>query len=194
MKLTLRRSAKLRNRVADRIQEIQATHLQKLTASINVFDPDVSEQLTKHAENFNTAYARYTALSGVLVGIRQAINAANATYGVHDLLAEQAALLGRRRVLTNIAGLGSFRPTDEQIHARLDGQITMNKAGRGYGADTQISFVYLPELVVIEAGGELCITQARLDEIQDKLEAINSSRHIELSDQMVVTLTAEMLI
>ena len=195
MKLTLRRAAKLRNRVANRLQEIQNQHLNHLAVSVNIYDPDVVDQLNDKAEDFNEAFVRYMALSGVLVRLRQSVGAVNAAEGIDDLLAEQVALLGQRAVVSRIAGLQHFRPTTEQVQARLEGQVDMNKNGRGYGAGvTNIDLVFVTEAVVLDAQVRLQQIQARLDEIQDRLEAINSTRHIELNEQSLATLTAEKLI
>ena len=194
MKLTLRRAAKLRNRVANRLQEIQNQHLNHLAVSVNIYDPDVVDQLSAKAEDFNEAFVRYTALSGVLVRLRQSVGAVNTAEGIDDLLAEQVALLGQRAVVSRIAGLQHYRPTPEQVQARLEGQVDMNKNGRGYGAGTNIDLVFVTENVVLDAQNRLQQIQARLDEIQDRLEAINSTRHIELNEQSLATLMAEKLI
>lgn len=196
MKITLRRAAKLRNRVAARLQEIQNANLTNLYVTVNIYDPDVADQLSGKAEDFNEAFVRYIALSGVLVRLRQAVGKVNTQEGVDDLLAEQVALLGQRAVISRIAGLTQFRPTEAQVKARLDGQAEVNKAGRrGYGGDdTTINFVFLTENVVEDAKNKLQQIQTRLDEIQDRLEAINASRNIELSEQSLATLTAEKLI
>ena len=194
MKITLRRAAKLRNRVATRLQEVQNQHLSHLAVSVNIYDPDVVDQLSGKAEDFNEAFVRYIALSGVLVRLRQAVSAVNTAEGIDDLLAEQVALLGQRAVVSRIAALQHFRPSAEQIKARLEGQVDMNKNGRGYGASTNIDLVFVTEEVVLDAQNKLQQIQARLDEIQDRLEAINSTRHIELSEQSLAALTAEKLV
>jgi hypothetical protein len=194
MKITLRRAAKLRNRAAGRLQEIQNTHLNHLAVNVNIYDPDVVDQLSGKAEDFNEAFVRYIVLSGVLVRLRQAVGKVNTQEGIDDLLAEQVALLGQRAVVSRIAALTQFRPTEAQIKARLEGQAETNKAGRGYGSTDTTNLVFLTENVVEDAQNQLQTIQTRLDEIQDRLEAINASRTIELSDQTLVTLTAEKLI
>jgi hypothetical protein len=194
MKITLRRAAKLRNRVATRLQEIQNMYLNNLAVSVNIYDPDVVDQLSGKAEDFNEAFVRYTALSAVLVRLRQAVGKVNTQEGIDDLLAEQVALLGQRAVIGRIAALTQFRPTEAQIKARLEGQAETNKAGRGYGSADTANFVFLTENVVQDVQNQLQQIQSRLDEIQDRLEAINVSRHVELSEQSITALTAEKLI
>jgi hypothetical protein len=191
MKITLRRAAKIRNRVSAKLQEINDRQLTRLDKEVNIYDPDVINQLHDEADHFNEAFARYMALSVALMEIRKSIGQINAAEGVDALLTEQAALLGQRAVVLRIVSHANIRPTVEQITARQTGQVDINKSGgaRAFGNIATMSIPFLTEEMISGAHTILQNIQVRLDDIQERLETINSSKYIELSTETVVTLT-----
>ena len=197
-KITLRRAAKLRNRMMERLREISSTDLRRTAVNVNVYDPDVIAQVDNETQAWNTAFARFTALSAALSEVRDLIGKVNASNGVDSLLTSQVALLGQRAVLAEIASNVNVRPTNEQIKARIEGSINMAKTGaaprRGYGvSEDSHTISTITQEMRDAATNELQLVNRQLDIIQDRLESINSHSHIELNDEVLATIANDKL-
>lgn len=196
-KITLRRAAKLRNRMMERIRDIATTDLKNCTVNVNVYDPDVITQVDMETQKLNTSFGRFRMLSAALSEVRGQIGKANAANNVDTLLTTQVALLGQRAVLSDIANNVNLRPTDEQITARIAGYVSQAKTGvsrrGGYGNDDVQNISTLTTSMRDDAVNQLHLVNRELDLIQDQLELINANTQIELSDQVLTTITAEKL-
>lgn len=198
-KITLRRAAKLRNRMMERLREITTNDLRRIMVNVNIYDPDIISQVDNETQAWNTAFARFTALSAALSEVRDLIGKVNATNGVDTLLTSQVALLGQRSVLAEIASNVNVRPTNEQITARIEGTINLVQnggasRGRGYGVSEDTHVIYtITQEMRDAASHELQLVSRQLDMIQDRLESINSNSHIELNDEILATIVNEKL-
>ena len=191
--LTLRRAAKLRNRLQQKVDEL-ASKVGNTSCVFNVADPDQLEQLSAKSEEYLSTLARYDAVSAVLVAVRTKLGQANINE-VNGLLAEQAALRGRLVTLTPVASALTSTPTEEQFLARIQSERDrMKVVTDGYHRPPVIEISLLSK-EVIESAKSTCQTiLARIDEIQDRLDAHNTSTKIELSDTDVSVLKFEKLI
>lgn len=190
-KITLRRAAKLRNRLTERLAELSGK-LRNHSVAVNVYQPNIHDTLVGYAEDYNEVFSRFTAVSRVLVNIRKAVDARNAALGVNDRLAESVALLGQIRVVKQIAAIEVARFSKDELTARINGHLERLKVSE-YAQDS-LPLTFISEEMVESAKSQVRDIQARLDIIQEELETINSGQKVELNDVDLAVLQQERLI
>ena len=189
--VTLRRAAKIRNRLTERLAVV-ANELRHTAVNVNIYDVDIPAALSGKAEDYNETLARFLAVSRTLFSVRSKIDNANATRGVNVLLAEQVALLGQLRTMKTIADIPEARVDDATIAARVNGQLERAKVAQ-YAQET-IVLTFVTDAMVESAKEQVQEIQARLDVIQETLESINSTQKIDLHDSDVAVLVQERLV
>ena len=189
--VTLRRAAKIRNRLTERLA-IVASELRHTAVNVNIYDVDIPEFLSGKAEDYNELMARFLAVSRVLHSIRVRIDVENSAKNVNTLLAEQVALLGQLRTIKTVADLGEARVNDETIEARVNGQLERAKVAQY--AQENIVLTFVTDAMVESAKEQVREIQIRLDEIQEALESINSTTKINLSESDLAVLQQERII
>lgn len=190
MQVSLRKAAKIRSRVASKLQEITQRLYRQQMFVTSVYDTDVLKQLNDREGEFITEFARYRAISSEYSNLRGIIALANSDSGVSSLLAE---LNGLEAVLGTIHGLVVNlvpRMTPENIQARLAGAQERAKVAASMVGEN-VNFDYLTEQN-LEAFKKLeRELQAQISNLHDKMEEINISFSVELSDGMVSLFTME---
>jgi hypothetical protein len=189
--ITLRRAAKIRNRLTERLSVI-ANELRHTAVNVNIYDVDIPGDLSGKAEDYNENLARFLAVSRVLFSVRSKIDNVNAARGVNALLAEQVALLGQLRTMKTIADIPEARVDDATIAARVNGQLERAKVAQ-YAQET-IVLTFVTDAMVESAKEQVQEIQARLDVIQESLESINSTQKIDISDADAAVLVQERLV
>lgn len=189
--ITLRRAAKIRNRLTERLAELNGK-LRTHSVSVNVYQPNIHDTLVGYAEDYNEVFSRFTAVSRVLLNIRKTIDYANSQRGVNNRLAESVALLGQLRVAKQLANIDVPRFSREELEARISGHLERLKVSE-YAQDA-LPFTFISEEMVESAKEQVRDIQARLDVIQEELESINSTTKVELSDVDLAVLQQERII
>lgn len=189
--VTLRRAAKIRNRLESRIQDL-ARELRSTTISANIYDKNIVDQLSTSENEFRNTLARYMAASAALNELRIQIAKVNAKMGVNDLLTQRSTLQGQLARISTISGLTEGRLTSEQITARVAGLVERAKSGSAYShVDDNIHLTFISKEMIADAEKTAHDLQIKLDEIQDELESINSTQTVELSEQELTVLQSE---
>lgn len=189
--MTLRRAAKIRNRLTERLAELSSM-LVNTHSTVNIYDLNISTKLSTDADVYAETLARFYAVSQTLFAIRSRIEDSNTSNGVNRLLTERVALLGQLRLIKRIASTTEVRLDNALIKARVDGAIERAKVAQ-YSNDT-IAFNFITTSMVESAKQQTVEIQARLDIIQDELENINSNQKISMTDAEMSVLTQERII
>ena len=190
--ITLRRAAKIRNRLTQHLAELRMKIRRENTITLNVYDTDVIDQVMGQTDLFGDLMARFMAVSKVLFGLRARIDVVNAECGINGLLAEQNQLKGQLAVINILAQANEVMPSHDDIKARLVGLKERNVKAT-YGADT-MTFSCIPQETVNAAKIDAQHCQSRLDAIQDQLESLNANRTVELTPSDLALLQSERLI
>ena len=190
--ITLRRAAKIRNRLTQHLAELRMKIRRENTITLNVYDIDVIDQVMGQTDLFGDLMARFMAVSKVLFGLRARIDVVNAECGINGLLAEQNQLKGQLAVINILAQANEVMPSHDDIKARLVGLKERNVKAT-YGADT-MTFSCIPQETVNAAKIDAQHCQSRLDAIQDQLESLNANRTVELTPSDLALLQSERLI
>lgn len=191
--VTLRKASKFRNRLEIARQQA-ASLIEQTNITVNVYDPDALQQITKASETFQTNLAQYTAICATLFSIRSRIGRINAENGVNELLAERSAKLGQLASMTRLANAESMITLD-RIRARIDGTLEQIKVNTNrYDTRDTVTVGFATETMIANAKVTEQKLRATLDDIQDTLESINSTKTIELSDTDVAVLTAQRIL
>jgi hypothetical protein len=193
-KITLRRAAKIRNRLEGKMNELRNSFSHP-AININVVDPDAAQQVETFSKTLDGVFARFLATSNALSELRTLIGKSNADNGINELVARQSALKGR---LSTIAGIneGFVKPTGEQIDARIASARTMLSSDRAsrYGGNDNSMF-YALSADMIETVNKMKVElQTEIDDIQEKLEYSNSNTLVELPDTVISVLKVEQII
>lgn len=189
--ITLRRAAKLRNRLTERLAQISA-ELRNTAVNVNLYDLDITTKLAGKAEDYNELIVRFFAVSRALYSVRHRIDVANAAQGVNSRLAEQVALLGQLRAMKTVADIKEARPSEALIAARITGQLERLKVSE-YAQD-HMAFTFITEEMIESAKDQVVNLQTRLDVLQEELEAINSGQKIIMEDAELAVLQQERIV
>ena len=194
MKITLRKAGKVRNKVQQKLQTL-SMQLNQLGVSVNVYaDLEASRmKLNKANAEFTETLASYTALSDVVVQIRSAIATANENAGVNLLLANQAALTGKKSIFSRIARETAVAPSLEEMTSLITGQVNLN-SGNGRYPEKELGFNILTQEQIDAAEAEVVTLNKALDAIVDELEERNVSVSLTLDDALVSVLTAHNIV
>ena len=168
--VTLRKAAKLRSRVASKMQEIlQEVHQRQ--DFISVYDKDIMAQLNERESDFTTAFARYRALSDAYSDLRALIAKGNVESGVSAILAE---LNGIEAVLGVISSFASrtARMSAENIQARVDGATERAKVATSMAAE-QMNLESLTQGTIDELKKLEIELALKVSALHDKMEELN---------------------
>lgn len=193
MKITLRRAAKIRNRLTERLGEVRYKLASEDNVSVNIFDVNIYQQIVDRSIAFEDLLARYMAISSTLFSIRSLIDAANAESGIHPLLAEQAQLQGQLSLLKRIADTTETVPSVDSVDARVSGARQRNVAATRIHSD-ELSFSCVTSAIRTSVINIMQTIQERLDVIQEQLESLNANRTIEITQGELALLQSERLI
>ena len=183
-RVTLRKAAKLRSRVATKMQEIlQEVHQRRDTVS--VYDKDIMEQLNERENDFTTAFARYRALSDAYSDLRAMIAKGNVESTVSAILAE---LNGIEAVLGVVRSYSNRTPrmSTSNIQARIDGAIERSKVAQGMVGE-QLNLEALTQTTIDELKKLEIELELKVSDLHDHMEALNITQtfSIDLSDGMI---------
>lgn len=183
-RVTLRKAAKLRSRVANKMQEI-LQDIHRTQQFVSVYDKDITEQLNKSESEFITSFARYRALSNAYSDLRAIIAKGNVESTVSAILAE---LNGVESVLNVVRSHANRTPrmSAANIQARVDGAIERTKVAAGMVGE-QLNLEALTQETVDELKKLEVELQLKVSDLHDHMEALNVTEtfSIELSDEMV---------
>jgi hypothetical protein len=185
--LTLRKAARLRKLIEARMSELRA-QAQQLSAAVNIFDPKPLDEIDERAENFQKNYAKMNTLAEVLFALRTSVGAANHTAGVNALLTERAKVQTRLAFLHQIVR-NEARLDSETIMARIAGMRDKNANAVAY--NDNLHFDVLPQEVLDSLKAEQKSLRIKEVGISDKIEQLNNTATVTMSDENVTLLTAE---
>lgn len=193
MKITLRKAAKLRNKISSRLQELQQQISQTSNDEISSFDPDIISQLNKSENEHRAIFTKWVGLSDIYTKLRSALSVANSSTNISNLLSQLNGLESLLRVVRGIV-TSQHRLSDDQITARAEAAKARNiVAANVYGRDTErfnfISESYINDMKTLDISIQHDITNCH-----DQMEEINSTNYIELDDSTVSILTTEGLL
>lgn len=192
MQISLRRAAKIRNRVNAKIQELERELRDSLTIRVNIHDTDILEQIQKGTSDSEELIARLTSLSTVLANLRTLIGRANAEEGVDELLTQLAAD-AKKLEMFRILNYAIPRASDAQITSRVAGEVERLKVVT-QSTGTTMMFDVVPEKTLYRIKETCRDLQSNIDALQDKVEAINSTTKIDVSSADESLLVAEKII
>jgi hypothetical protein len=189
-RVTLRKAAKLRSRVANKMQEIlQEVHQRR--DFVSVYDKDIMAQLNERESEFTTAFARYRALSDAYSDLRALIARGNVESSVSSILAE---LNGIEAVLGVTRSFASRVPrmSAENIQARVDGAIERSKVAAGMVGE-QLNLEALTQTTIDELKKLEIELELKVSALHDKMEELNVTQtfSIDLPDGMVTLFKME---
>lgn len=192
--ITLRRAAKIRNRLTQHLAELRTKLRREMSVTVNVYDApsDVIKQISNAENEFSGAVTRFMAVSQVLYGLRSRIDVVNAESGINKLLAEQAQLKGQLSMESSIEQHAEVVPSRDTIISRLSGAKERN-AVSSYGNEVISISCVSPDVVKL-VQTSIQQHQSRLDVIQDQLESLNSSHFVELTSSDLALLQSERLV
>lgn len=190
--VTLRRAAKIRNRLTQHLAELRAKMHNADSVTINVYDSKIGEKIVEQTNRYNELMTRFMSVSQVLFGLRNRIDIVNAECGINSLLAEQNQLKGQLTVVNRVAQCSNVTPDLADLTARIEGAKAKN-ASAGYSRD-EIGVSCISSQMVVAAKIVVQKTQARLDEIQDQIESLNANRTVEITPSDLALLQSERLI
>jgi hypothetical protein len=148
--VTLRRAAKIRNRLETRVAEL-SMKLRQVHVSINVHDTNIVAQLSEKENQYRELMGRYVAASGVLTNLRLRIGTSNATTGLNDLLTQQTALLGQLRTVQTVSDLDEPRLSDDQLLVRSAAQSQRAKTVETYGNSDVMNVTFVSATLIEDA-------------------------------------------
>jgi len=190
--ITLRRAAKLRNRITQHLAELRSKLLRDTSIVVNIYDQSVAAKVTAQSELYNEILTRFMAVSQVLFGLRARIDVVNAECGINALLAEQNQVKGQLSVVQRVVQSEDTTPSDKDIELRLQG-VKERNAVATYGSN-EMSFSCISDKMVVAAKITAQQFQARLDSIQDQIESLNANRTVEVTPSELALLQSERLI
>lgn len=191
MKITLRRAAKLRNKVDGRITELRR-ELRNTHIYLNVHDPRPTKVISDARDRYLAVLARANALTDVLGHLRMEIGRVNSREGINALLTEMATIDQKLALAEDVAG-ATPSLSESQILARVEAERKMSENGNVHrGPDMT---VYVLNAEVIRSAKETVANLTRRKEsIQDAIEKVNAENDVQLSDEVFDVLKAEHLI
>jgi len=187
-KITLRKASKIRNRLMSNLTDLQ-TKVNNVQLHLNVYNPNVVGELDAELTKFTESYVRYSQVSRVLFSIREKISVAGNAHNVSGLLADREALAGQLRTVSRVISLARPRLPEATLAAQIAGVVSRLEKS-DYGHD-QLAVAFIPEEVLEGIRADQLVLQTALDVVQDKLEAINTSVTIDLTDEELALLKSE---
>lgn len=180
MKITLRKAAKLRNRISEVLRSID-DELISTNVLVKVMDPDVAKQVKEASEDLQHNNARSRVLTDVLYSIRQKISEVNHTAGISRRLTEKENLSKRQYVLERFKNVrpDHIKPTDEQLMARLHAAVEHLKVAESYHDSMYVGII--PNEMIESVKVSLQEIEREIDNCQEEIETLNSTNHIELN-------------
>lgn len=191
--ISLRRAAKLRSRMENRLRELESELTSNTILTVNVYDPDVATQFGQQQETFLGLYARYVALSRAVSSFRGLISQTNARVQVDTMLAMNAQVNRHLQILRKLVNVAP-RPSDDQIRARLDGAKIEAAAGTSRYGSGEVSYTLLTKDVLDQLDAEAKGLVALSNGTSDSLEAANSTTMLGLTDDIQAILDSEGLL
>jgi hypothetical protein len=196
--LSLRTLAKVVRKLDAQVKEVRQQLRTKMYIAINVHDPvDVStNRLTVNRQEALELIDKIRTLTTVRGTVRTLLGSVNETAGVNALVTEQRSLEAQYEQLkaaTDVA-LASERLTQEQLDARIMAARTATAPHDIYGrvnvasADLTVSALTDEQIKALEL--EQRVLRKRIDQLQDRLERINTSVTRELPSSLAAALVA----
>lgn len=193
-KITLRRAAKLRNKVEERLAVIRQELTQGTTVSVFITETDIAGIIAKASTEFSQLYARHSALSALAYELRSRIGITNATSGVNAGLTRIAALNSQRDLVRKLIAVVKPTLSLEQAQARLELAREQSKTADRYSRTNEIVLDVMPQETINSLKALEVSLSRDLDATHDAVEKLNSSVEIELTEADQALLSAEGLI
>lgn len=209
--VTLRKAAKIRSKMSVKMTEIQQEFRGFATTQISIYTPtsEVGSEFDTNETKALAIFARLQALGAAYADVRKAISAANESNGISELLAsanyfeamlnvvrQQKAMSQpravRRRALygEEMTPTDAARPSQEVILARIAGQVERSKVAAAVQDEMMVFPTYQQKtLNDFERFGKE--VENKIAAIHDKMEQINNSATITLSDNVLAVLRTE---
>ena len=193
MKVTLRKAAKIRNRIEDRLAELKDSladkssyrgygQPQNFTKTISVYDTDVMEQLAKAESKIVVDYNQFVQLSNAMAWLRSEISTKNVECGISAILAAINALESQLKVVESLSK-ADVALNQGQLEARLEGE--RGKISRSTSpVESTISFPYLTDGAVESFKERIVELQNAVGQSHDSLENLNGTVTIEISSEI----------
>lgn len=198
MNITLRRAAKLRSKIEQRLTEIESD-LRHINQSVNIYDPDPLAAINKAEQDFRATLARYERLSGVQAHLRGLISQTNSRQEVQidvglSFIAQLNKHLNLLRRVTRLTPRSDYtRLADDQITGRIAGCKEMAASGNQQTRPNQEFFVLSQETFNLLDQEEVRL-KSLVEDTQDKLDAANATTMLALTENVVSVLRAEKLL
>jgi hypothetical protein len=190
--VTLRRAAKIRNRLTQHLAELRSKLHNADSIVINIYDGKIGEKISEQTDKYNELMTRFMTTSQVLFGLRNRIDIVNAECGINSLLAEQNQLKGQLAIVNRVAQSTAVTPNLDDLVSRIEGTKSRNAAST-YVRD-EVSVPCISHQMVAAAKIVAQQTQVRLDEIQDQIESLNANRTVEVTPSDLALMQSERLI
>lgn len=185
MKVTLRKAAKIRSKIENKLRDIYV-QISYPVVDINVYDPDPVEQFREAKRDFYRKYIEYTTLLNALVELRTLIANANANVGINTDLTKLAGLNARLSLVKKYKNENNGL-TEDQLKARVNGlreRLSLSEYATHevirvsfFDFDTQQEFV-----------SEEYSLQNEVEHIVEEIERKNNTHYVVLNDDLVSVL------
>ena len=191
--VSLRRAAKIRNKIEEKIRELQADMAHLQTLNLHILDSNVQDTIHARRNEFLNAFTRLAALNTVLYTIRVRIGSANAASGINDKLTLLSLLNTQRqniRMVLTRAKNGVLTP--EQITNRLALLKAQVESGNNYVQDLTVPVVNAEIINALQVDDRKLSSD--IDATNDSIEEINNIVTVEIDDAHISVLQAEGLL
>lgn len=185
MKVTLRKAAKIRSKIENKLKDIHA-QISYPVVDINVYDPDPVEQFREAKRDFYRKYTEYTTLSNALVELRTLIANANANVGINTDLTKLAGLNARLSLVKKYKNENNGL-TEDQLKARVNGlreRLSLSE----YATHEVISVSFFDFDTQQEFVSEEYSLQNEVEHIVEEIERKNNTHYVVLNDDLVSVL------
>jgi len=184
MKMTLRKLSKLITKIDQEMVDTKRQILNNVSRSIFVHDASstVISNLDDAHDKFTTSMDKFITLSEIRFSLRKLLGQMNSTYTINDMVTELRGIDFQRSIIAPYIKMDDFRLSDGEIVLRLGAlkEIDKNTTERynQNGSKETFNVVTLEDVQNYKVLDKFL--RDRAEEIQDKLEATNSTAVAEI--------------
>lgn len=192
MKLTLRKAARLRNKISKKLADLRFVLRARTQTSVNIYDLIPEDVLVKEQESIEKDLKSFKDLSLAYAELRHLLAVANAEAGIAKELATLNAVETQLDVINQFIN-AEPRPDGTVISSRIKGARERAQVAAAAARET-LEFPVLTGTLIEELKRYQVELDARITSIHDKMEEINSVNVITLSSETEETLRQENLL
>ena len=189
--ITLRKAAKIRNRLDEVINEARRDAL-NVTLNVEVTDADVATTVATAHQHTLDSIDVFRTLGEARETLRGLIGNANHSNGISDLMtqaAQKRELLGLYEQLLRYNSEPYWRPTDANLASRIASRQKLLENNESFN-NTTLPIFLLSETDYSNLDNSRNTLKSDIEDLTDKIEALNASIMVQLTDDLVTALTA----